>query len=81
MKVLLASYDNWDIVESGYSKPEDATTKATLLNVEKTTLKEFRKKDKKSLYIMNPPLKKYQMQKRRKKLGRFCKNHSKVLRK
>lgn len=52
MKVLLGSYDNWDIVESGYNEPEDAAAEAALPNAEKTVLKEFRKKDKKALYTI-----------------------------
>lgn len=52
MKVLLGSYDNWDIVESGYREPEDATAEAALPNAEKTALKESRKKDNKALYTI-----------------------------
>ncbi|XP_074334286.1 uncharacterized protein LOC141671793 [Apium graveolens] len=52
MKVLLGSYDNWDIVESGYDEPVDATTEAALSNAEKMILKETRKKDKKALYTI-----------------------------
>ncbi|XP_074351974.1 uncharacterized protein LOC141691130 [Apium graveolens] len=52
MKVLLGSYDNWDIVESGYDEPVDATTEAALSNAEKIILKETRKKDKKALYTI-----------------------------
>ncbi|XP_074373462.1 uncharacterized protein LOC141713786 [Apium graveolens] len=52
MKVLLCSYDNWDIVESGYDEPVDATTEAALSNAEKMILKETRKKDKKALYTI-----------------------------
>ncbi|XP_074328419.1 uncharacterized protein LOC141666328 [Apium graveolens] len=50
MKVLLGSYDNCDIVESGFDEPVDATTEATVSNAEKMILKETRKKDKKALY-------------------------------
>ncbi|XP_074345799.1 uncharacterized protein LOC141684630 [Apium graveolens] len=52
MKVLLDSYDNWDIVESGYDEPTDAAAEAALSNAEKMILKETRKKDKKALYII-----------------------------
>ncbi|XP_074360337.1 uncharacterized protein LOC141700496 [Apium graveolens] len=52
MKVLLGSYDNWDIVESGYDEPTDAAAEAALSNAEKMFLKEIRKKDKKGLYTI-----------------------------
>ncbi|XP_074356486.1 uncharacterized protein LOC141696211 [Apium graveolens] len=52
MKVLLGSYDNWDIVESGFIKPADAAAEVALPNAEKTALKESRKKDKKALYTI-----------------------------
>ncbi|KAL8127506.1 hypothetical protein AgCh_014423 [Apium graveolens] len=52
MKVLLGSYDNWDIVESGYDEPTDAAAEAALSNAEKMILKETRKKDKKVLYTI-----------------------------
>ncbi|XP_074323653.1 uncharacterized protein LOC141660557 [Apium graveolens] len=52
MKVLLGSYDNWDIVESGYDEPTDAAAKAALSNAEKMILKETRKKEKKALYTI-----------------------------
>ena len=52
MKVLLGSYDNWDIVESGYNEPVDATAEAALSNAEKTVLKDSRKKDQKALYMI-----------------------------
>lgn len=52
MKVLLGSYDNWDIVESGYREPEDTTAEAALPNAEKTALKESQKKDNKALYTI-----------------------------
>ena len=42
MKVLLGSYDNWDIVESGYEKPDDV---AVLSDAEKMALKDSNKKD------------------------------------
>ena len=62
MKVLLGSYDNWDIVESGYDEPKDTAAEAALTNAEKMILKETRKKDKKALYTII--LQKFQMQKR-----------------
>ncbi|XP_074328343.1 uncharacterized protein LOC141666248 [Apium graveolens] len=52
MKVLLGSYDNWDIVESGFNEPADATAEAALPNAEKMALKESRKKEKKALYTI-----------------------------
>ncbi|XP_074328442.1 uncharacterized protein LOC141666351 [Apium graveolens] len=52
MKVLLDSYDNWDIVESGYDEPTDAAAEAALSNAEKMILKETQKKDKKALYTI-----------------------------
>ncbi|XP_074369146.1 uncharacterized protein LOC141710317 [Apium graveolens] len=52
MKVLLVSYENWDIVESGYDEPTDAAAEAALSNAEKMILKETRKKDKKALYTI-----------------------------
>ncbi|XP_074337616.1 uncharacterized protein LOC141674811 [Apium graveolens] len=52
MKVLLGSYDNWDIIESGYDEPTDAAAEAALSNAEKMILKETRKKDKKALYTI-----------------------------
>ncbi|XP_074378664.1 uncharacterized protein LOC141720214 [Apium graveolens] len=52
MKVLLGSYDNWDIVEIGYDEPTDTTAEAALTNAEKMILKETRKKDKKALYTI-----------------------------
>ncbi|KAL8103772.1 hypothetical protein AgCh_028101 [Apium graveolens] len=52
MKVLLGSYDNWDIVESGFIEPADAAAEVALPNTEKTALKESRKKDKKALYTI-----------------------------
>ncbi|KAL8087732.1 hypothetical protein AgCh_037766 [Apium graveolens] len=52
MKVLLGSYDNWEIIENGFNEPADATAEAALPNAEKTALKEIRKKDKKALYTI-----------------------------
>ncbi|XP_074347359.1 uncharacterized protein LOC141686208 [Apium graveolens] len=52
MKVLLGSYDNWDIVESGYDESVDTTAEAALTNAEKMILKETRKIDKKALYTI-----------------------------
>ncbi|XP_074369165.1 uncharacterized protein LOC141710495 [Apium graveolens] len=68
MKVLLVSYENWDIVESGYDEPTDAAAEAALSNAEKMILKETRKKIKRRYIqlfkeLMNQPLKKFQMQK------------------
>ncbi|XP_074362613.1 uncharacterized protein LOC141702933 [Apium graveolens] len=52
MKVLLGSYDNWEIVENGFNEPADATAEPALPNAEKMALKEIRKKDKKALYTI-----------------------------
>ncbi|XP_074336690.1 uncharacterized protein LOC141673860 [Apium graveolens] len=52
MKVLLGSYDNWDIVENGYDEPTDTAAETALSNAEKMILKETRKKDKKALYTI-----------------------------
>ncbi|XP_074346456.1 uncharacterized protein LOC141685242 [Apium graveolens] len=52
MKVLLGSYDNWDIVESGYDEPTNTAAEVALINAEKMILKETRKKDKKALYTI-----------------------------
>ena len=49
MKVLLGSYDNWDIVESGYEKPDDV---AVLSDAEKMALKDSNKKDQRALYTI-----------------------------
>ena len=82
MKVLLGSYDNLDIIESGYNEPIDATVEAALPNAEKMALKEFRKKSKRHCLqffkeLMNQPLKKSRRLNQQKMHGRFCKNHSK----
>ncbi|XP_074347608.1 uncharacterized protein LOC141686474 [Apium graveolens] len=81
MKVLLGSYDNWEIVESGYGEP---VNEAALTNAEKMILKETRKKDKKALYtiiqsIDDSTFEKNSEAKRQKKHERFYKNHSKEL--
>ncbi|XP_074334006.1 uncharacterized protein LOC141671627 [Apium graveolens] len=44
IKVLLGSYDNWDIVKSGYNEPTDIAAEAALTNAEKMILKETRKR-------------------------------------
>ena len=49
MKVLLGSYDNWDIVESGFDEPED---EAVLSDAEKTAFKDSKKKDQRALYTI-----------------------------
>ena len=86
MKVLLDSYDNWDIVESGYNEhTKMQLLEAALPNAEKTELKEVPKKGQKGSYTqffkvsMNQPSKKSaECQRQRKMHERFCKNHSKV---
>ncbi|KAL8148183.1 hypothetical protein AgCh_005511 [Apium graveolens] len=44
MKVLLGSYDNWEIIENGFNEPADAAAEAALPNVEKTALMEIGKR-------------------------------------
>ncbi|XP_074373426.1 uncharacterized protein LOC141713751 [Apium graveolens] len=86
MEVLLGSYDNWDIVESGHDEPTDAAAEAVLSNTEKTVLKESRKKTKRHYtrffkVSMNPPLKNFRRKKYQRVRERFYKNHSKELKK
>ncbi|KAL6557574.1 hypothetical protein OROMI_017924 [Orobanche minor] len=52
MKVLLGSYDNWDIIENGYDEPIDDSAEAALTNAEKMALKESRRKNKMAFFII-----------------------------
>ncbi|XP_020272621.1 uncharacterized protein LOC109847792 [Asparagus officinalis] len=52
MKVFLGSQDLWDLVENGYTKPESPTAEATLIATQKNELKEVRKRDKKTLFLI-----------------------------
>ncbi|CAN6702326.1 unnamed protein product [Malus baccata var. baccata] len=49
MKALLGAHDVWEVVEKGYTEPED---EATLTQAQKESLKDSRKKDKKTLYLI-----------------------------
>ena len=49
MKALLGAHDVWDVVEKGFSEPEN---EAALTQDENTTLKDSRKRDKKALYLI-----------------------------
>nr|XP_020258021.1 uncharacterized protein LOC109834420 isoform X1 [Asparagus officinalis] len=52
MKVLLGSQDLWELIENGYAEPESPTAEANLSATQKSELKEFRKKDKKALFLI-----------------------------
>ncbi|KAM1689024.1 hypothetical protein ACFX2K_036827 [Malus domestica] len=49
MKTLLGAHDAWEVVEKGYTEPED---EATLSQPQKESLKDSRKRDKKALYLI-----------------------------
>ena len=49
MKALLGAHDVWDIIEKGYSEPQN---EASLSQPEKDSLKDSRKKDKKALFLI-----------------------------
>ena len=49
MKALLGAHDIWDIIDKGYSEPQN---EASLSQSEKDSLKDLRKKDKKSLFLI-----------------------------
>ncbi|XP_077222978.1 uncharacterized protein LOC143856599 [Tasmannia lanceolata] len=49
MKALLGSQDLWDVVENGYTEPEN---ESALTNAQKEALKTLRKKDKAALYLI-----------------------------
>ena len=52
MKALFASQGIWDLVETGYVEPADATALATLRVAERDKLKSDRKRDAKSLFFL-----------------------------
>ena len=49
MKAILGAHDVWDIVEKGYSEPQND---ASLSQSVKDSLKYSRKKDKKALFLI-----------------------------
>ncbi|KAL5789098.1 hypothetical protein ACOSQ2_003986 [Xanthoceras sorbifolium] len=49
MKALLGAHDVWEVVEKGYTEPED---ESTLSQTQKDSLKDSRKRDKKALYLI-----------------------------
>nr|XP_028954364.1 uncharacterized protein LOC114823153 [Malus domestica] len=49
MKAFLGAHDVWEVVEKGYTKPED---EATMSQPQKESLKDSRKRDKKALYLI-----------------------------
>ncbi|XP_077232689.1 uncharacterized protein LOC143870069 [Tasmannia lanceolata] len=49
MKALLGSQDLWDVVENGYTEPEN---ESVLTNAQTEALKTLRKKDKAALYLI-----------------------------
>ncbi len=52
MKALFASQGLWELVETGYAEPVDATTLAGLTVAERDQLKSDRKKDSKALFFL-----------------------------
>eukprot|EP00253_Pinus_taeda_P019347 PITA_19347 len=52
MKALFASQGIWELVETGYAEPADATALATLTAAERDQLKSDKKKDAKSLFLL-----------------------------
>ncbi|XP_070668900.1 uncharacterized protein [Malus domestica] len=49
MKAILGAHDVWEVVEKGYTEPEDETT---LSQPQNESLKDSRKRDKKALYLI-----------------------------
>ena len=49
MKALLGAHDIWDIIEKDYSEPQN---EASLSQSEKDSLKDLRKNDKKTLFLI-----------------------------
>ena len=52
MKALFASQGIWELVETGYAEPADATTLTALTVAERDQLKSDRKKDAKALFFL-----------------------------
>ena len=52
MKVLLGSQDVWELVEKGYEEPKTKEDEEKLSETQKAALKEFRKRDKKALFLI-----------------------------
>eukprot|EP00253_Pinus_taeda_P006110 PITA_06110 len=52
MKTLFASQGIWELVETGYAEPADATTLTALIVAERDQLKSDRKKDAKTLFLL-----------------------------
>ena len=52
MKALFASQGIWELVETGYAEPADATALAALTVAERDQLKSDRKKDAKALFFL-----------------------------
>eukprot|EP00253_Pinus_taeda_P005116 PITA_05116 len=52
MKALFASQGIWELVETGYAEPADATTLAALTVAERDQLKSDKKKDAKALFFL-----------------------------
>eukprot|EP00253_Pinus_taeda_P018805 PITA_18805 len=52
MKALFASQGIWELVETGYVEPADATSLAALIVAERDQLKSDRKKDAKALFFL-----------------------------
>lgn len=52
MKVLLGLQDLWKFMENGYAELASPTIEANLSAIQKNTLKEFRKRDKKVLFLI-----------------------------
>ena len=60
MKALLGSLDAWEIVEKGYTELED---EATLTQVQKNSLREKKKKDKKALFYIDQDMDEFSFEK------------------